>query len=58
MTAVLGHGPLFRHVDGPHQQISIIDELHPVNNSVSTLLHLKNRAHFGRYVQPLFQDKT
>ncbi|CAL7938816.1 unnamed protein product [Xylocopa violacea] len=58
VTAVLGYGPMFHHIDGPHQQISIVDELHSVNNSVSTLMHLKIGVHFSRYVRPLFHDKT
>nr|XP_034181143.1 serine protease nudel [Osmia lignaria] len=58
VTAVFGYGPLFRHVDGPHQQVSIIDELQPVNNSQSILLHLKRRVNVSRHVQPLFLDKT
>ncbi|XP_078053187.1 serine protease nudel [Augochlora pura] len=57
-TAVLGYGPLFRYVDGPHQQISIIDEVQHVNESVSILLHLKHPVNFTRYVQPLFLEKT
>ncbi|KAF3426627.1 hypothetical protein E2986_01079 [Frieseomelitta varia] len=58
VTAVLGFGRSFRHLDGPHQQISIVDELHPVNNSVAVLLHLKERVRFSRYVRPLFVNKT
>ncbi|XP_050596291.1 serine protease nudel isoform X2 [Bombus affinis] len=58
VTAVLGYGRLFRQINGPHQQVSTIDEVHYVNNSVSTLLHLKNPAHFSRHVQPLFVNKT
>ncbi|XP_033322344.2 serine protease nudel [Megalopta genalis] len=57
-TAVLGYGPLFRYVDGPHQQISIIDEVQHVNDSVSILLHLKHPVNFTRYVRPLFLEKT
>lgn len=56
-TAVLGYGPLFRYVDGPHQQVTIIDELQHVNDSVSVLLHLKRPIKFNRYVQPLFVEK-
>nr|XP_031838376.1 serine protease nudel isoform X2 [Nomia melanderi] len=56
-TAVVGHGPLFRYVDGPHQQVSIIDEMQHVNGSVSVLLHLKHPANFTRYVRPLFLEK-
>ncbi|CAK9811280.1 Serine protease nudel [Anthophora plagiata] len=56
-TAVLGYGPLFRHIDGPYQQVTIIDEIHSVNNSVSILLHLKDRVNFSRHVKPLFHDK-
>ncbi|XP_076761416.1 serine protease nudel [Xylocopa sonorina] len=58
VTAVLGYGPLFHYIDGPHRQISIIDEVHSVNNSVSTLMHLKNGVKFSRYVRSLFSDKT
>ncbi|KOX71108.1 Serine protease nudel [Melipona quadrifasciata] len=58
VTAVLGFGRSFRHLDGPHQQTSVVDELHPVNNSVSALLHLKDRVRFSRHVQPLFVNKT
>lgn len=57
-TAVFGYGRLLRVIDGPHQQQSLIDELHPVNNSVSILLHLKNPVQFTRHVQPLFLNKT
>ncbi|XP_076396173.1 serine protease nudel isoform X3 [Megachile rotundata] len=57
-TAVLGYGPLFRHVDGPHQTVSTIDEVQHVNNSESVLLHLKHRVDVSRHVQPLFLNKT
>ncbi|XP_026666589.1 serine protease nudel-like isoform X2 [Ceratina calcarata] len=57
-TAVFGYGPLLHLIDGPHQQQSVIDELHLVNGSVSILLHLKNPVEFTRHVQPLFLNKT
>ncbi|KZC07967.1 Serine protease nudel [Dufourea novaeangliae] len=56
-TAMLGYGPLFRYVDGPHQQITIVDEIQPVNGSVSVLLHLKHQVNLTRHVQPLFLEK-
>ncbi|XP_076681045.1 serine protease nudel isoform X2 [Andrena cerasifolii] len=57
-SAVFGYGPLYRYVDGPHQQASIIDEVQYVNNSVSVLLHLKHRVNVTRHVRPLFLEKT
>ncbi|XP_076231283.1 serine protease nudel [Calliopsis andreniformis] len=56
-TAVLGYGPLYRYVDGPHQQVSMIDEVQYVNNSVSVLLHLNVPVNITRHVRPLFLEK-
>ncbi|XP_054006397.1 serine protease nudel [Hylaeus anthracinus] len=57
-TALLGYGPQFRYVDGPHQQVSIIDEIQLVNRSESVLLHLNHHANFTRHVRPLFPERT
>ncbi|XP_076624870.1 serine protease nudel isoform X2 [Colletes latitarsis] len=57
-TALVGYGRLFRYVDGPHQQVSTIDDVQPVNKSDSVLLHLKDQVHFTRHVRPLFLERT
>ncbi|KAL6265616.1 hypothetical protein P5V15_002410 [Pogonomyrmex californicus] len=56
-TALLGRSRSFLYVDGPHQQISAVDEIRDVKNSDVSLLHLKTAVNFTRYVQPLFLEK-
>jgi len=56
-TALLGQSRSFLYVDGPHQQISVIDEIRDVKTTNVSLLHLKNAVNFTRYVQPLFLEK-
>ncbi|EGI57358.1 Serine protease nudel [Acromyrmex echinatior] len=56
-TALLGQSHSFLYVDGPHQQISIVDEIRDVERTNVSLLHLKTAVNFTRYVQPLFLEK-
>ncbi|XP_011256317.2 serine protease nudel isoform X3 [Camponotus floridanus] len=55
-TALLGQSRSYLYVDGPHQQISVVDEIRNVKSEVS-LLHLKTATNLTRYVQPLFIEK-
>ncbi|XP_036149068.1 serine protease nudel [Monomorium pharaonis] len=56
-TALLGPSRSFLYVDGPHQQISIVDEIRNVKRTNISLLHLKTAVNLTRYVQPLFLEK-
>ncbi|XP_011695705.1 PREDICTED: serine protease nudel isoform X2 [Wasmannia auropunctata] len=56
-TALLGQSRSFLYVDGPHQQVSVVDEIRDVKLSDVSLLHLKTAVNFTRYVQPLFLEK-
>lgn len=56
-TALLGQSRSFLYVDGPHQQISIVDEIRDVERTNVSLLHLKTAVNLTRYVQPLFLEK-
>ncbi|XP_018405344.1 PREDICTED: serine protease nudel-like [Cyphomyrmex costatus] len=56
-TALLGQSRSFLYVDGPHQQISVVDEIRDVKRTNVSLLHLKTAVNHTRYVQPLFLEK-
>ncbi|EZA50647.1 Serine protease nudel [Ooceraea biroi] len=56
-TALLGRSRSYLYVDGPHQQISVINEIRNVSKSNLSLFHLKTAVNFTRYVQPLFLEK-
>ncbi|XP_011872575.1 PREDICTED: serine protease nudel [Vollenhovia emeryi] len=56
-TALLGQSRSFLHVDGPHQQVSVINEIRNVATTDVSLLHLRTAVNFTRYVQPLFLEK-
>ncbi|XP_050451697.1 serine protease nudel-like isoform X3 [Cataglyphis hispanica] len=56
-TALLGRSRSYLYVDGPHQQISVIDEIRDVKTSEVSLLHLKTAVNLTRHVRPLFLEK-
>ncbi|XP_020300166.1 serine protease nudel-like [Pseudomyrmex gracilis] len=56
-AAVLGYSRTYLYVDGPHQQVSVVDEIRNVKTSDISLLHLKTAVNFTRYVKPLFLEK-
>nr|XP_012227219.1 PREDICTED: serine protease nudel [Linepithema humile] len=56
-TAVLGQSRSYLYVDGPYQQIHVVDEIIDVKTSDVSLLHLKTTVNITRYVQPLFLEK-
>ncbi|XP_070512102.1 serine protease nudel isoform X2 [Cardiocondyla obscurior] len=56
-TALVGQSRSFLLVDGPHQQISVVDEIEDLKTTDVSLLHLKTAVNFTRYVQPLFFEK-
>ncbi|XP_071642079.1 serine protease ndl [Temnothorax longispinosus] len=56
-TVLLGQSRSFLYVNGPHQQISVVDEIRDVKRTDVSLLHLKTAVNFTRYVQPLFLEK-
>ncbi|KAI4503887.1 hypothetical protein M0802_001290 [Mischocyttarus mexicanus] len=55
--ALLGYSPSFLFADGPHQQISIIDEIKVLNDTGASLIHLKMPVNMTRHVQALFLEK-
>lgn len=56
-TALLGRSRSYLHVDGPHQQVSAVDEIKDVRHSGVSLLHLETPANLTRHVLPLFLEK-
>ncbi|XP_029664997.1 serine protease nudel-like [Formica exsecta] len=56
-TALLGQSRSYLYVDGPHQQISVVDEIRNVKTSEVSLFHLKTAVNFTRHVRPLFLEK-
>ncbi|XP_012251446.2 serine protease nudel [Athalia rosae] len=56
-AALLGASRSYLHVDGPHQQMSTVDEIKTVKNSDAVLLHLKYPANMTRQVQPMYLQK-
>lgn len=56
-TALLGQSRSYLYVDGPYQQIHVVDEIKNVKTSDVSLLHLKTAVNVTRYVQPLFAEK-
>lgn len=57
-TALLGYSRSYLYVDGPYQQISVVDEIKEVRHSKISLLHLRTAVNLTRHVLPLFlQEK-
>ncbi|XP_014475627.1 PREDICTED: serine protease nudel [Dinoponera quadriceps] len=57
-TTLVGYSRSYLHVDGPYQQISVVDDIKEVKLSDVSLLHLKTPVKLTRYVLPLFlQEK-
>ncbi|XP_072746689.1 serine protease ndl [Anoplolepis gracilipes] len=55
-TALLGQSRSYLYVNGPYQQISVVDEIRNVKTSEVSLLHLKTAVNLTRYVRPLFLE--
>lgn len=55
--ALLGASRSYLLVDGPHQQLSQVDEIRTVKNSDAVLLHLKYPTNTTRHVQPMYLQK-
>nr|KAF7429288.1 hypothetical protein H0235_005686 [Vespula pensylvanica] len=56
-TVLLGYSPSFLYADGPHQQVSIVDEIKILNDTGASLIHLKTSINMTRHVQALFLEK-
>ncbi|XP_015184626.1 PREDICTED: serine protease nudel-like [Polistes dominula] len=55
--ALLGYSPSFIYVDGPHQQMSVVDSIKVLNDTGASLIHLKTSVNMTRHVQALFLEK-
>lgn len=56
-TALLGRSRSYLYVDGPYQQISIVDEIKNLKLSNVSLLHLRTAVNFTHHALPLFVEK-
>ncbi|XP_035725274.1 serine protease nudel-like isoform X2 [Vespa mandarinia] len=56
-TVLLGYSPSFLYADGPHQQVSIVDDIKILNDTGASLIHLKTSVNMTRHVQALFLEK-
>lgn len=57
MVALAGGSSFYLHVNGPHQQISVVDAIKPIKHSEASLLHIDPPLNATRHVRPIFLQK-